>query len=427
MSADKPSERSHPYDNWKAVTEADFVTLFIKTWFAFVSTLRELYPHSRPYYEASGDSSLVEAYKKDFAEKFYFLCPLDEGIEQSLHSTYKAGLRIISENYPRFLDKDFYSFNYSYSDKIEEGFTSAGGYSGMLSLSIRCASRSEIKVTIHCSDAKFLEKAGEKHIIVEKIVNYPTILERFITELEETPRSVGENDLPIFFYNTLFQTIFDELIDSLSEKQKALPGKGFVQIKQVYLNIQAFCRRAVDAMRRSCMDPSIGAEHKLLSQMPVADFLHSYGDLSSADKKNAYIWFVGFVYRLRNALFHEIIDPLDPAWQLVFKNAYLILKQIVDANISRLKITAQLEELAQHIYWKDFTEAPPPEIPIEPNDGTEFSYDSVELEHYDETGASVRILSNILCKGKNYRVECRVKWDEKLKEHKVKNAHIERL
>lgn len=97
-------------------------------------------------------------------------------------------------------------------------------------------------------------------------MDYPTILERFISELEETPRSVGENDLPIFFYDTLFQTISDELIDSLSEKQKALPGKGFVQIKQVYLNIQAFCRRAVDAMRRSCMDPSIGAEHKLLYQ-----------------------------------------------------------------------------------------------------------------------------------------------------------------
>ena len=28
------------YKNWKAVTEADFVSLFIKTWFAYISTLR---------------------------------------------------------------------------------------------------------------------------------------------------------------------------------------------------------------------------------------------------------------------------------------------------------------------------------------------------------------------------------------------------
>ena len=62
MSDDKKQpEYQHPYDNWKAVTEADFVTLFIKTWFAFVSTLRELYPQARPYYEATGDSPFVKA------------------------------------------------------------------------------------------------------------------------------------------------------------------------------------------------------------------------------------------------------------------------------------------------------------------------------------------------------------------------------
>lgn len=32
------------YKNWKAVTEADFVSLFIKTWFAYISTLRTMFP-----------------------------------------------------------------------------------------------------------------------------------------------------------------------------------------------------------------------------------------------------------------------------------------------------------------------------------------------------------------------------------------------
>ncbi len=32
------------YTNWRAITESDYVTMFIKTWFAFVATLRELYP-----------------------------------------------------------------------------------------------------------------------------------------------------------------------------------------------------------------------------------------------------------------------------------------------------------------------------------------------------------------------------------------------
>ena len=42
------------------------------------------------------------------------------------------------------------------------------------------------------------------------------------------------------------------------------------------------------------------------------------------------------LYRLRNALFHEIIDPLDEEWQVIFKNAYLVLKEIVDLNIAAI-------------------------------------------------------------------------------------------
>ena len=53
--------------------------------------------------------------------------------------------------------------------------------------------------------------------------------------------------------------------------------------------------------------------------------------------KNSVLWFFDFVYRLRNALFHEIIDPLDEEWQVIFKNAYLVLKEIVDLNIAAIE------------------------------------------------------------------------------------------
>ena len=57
-------------------------------------------------------------------------------------------------------------------------------------------------------------------------------------------------------------------------------------------------------------------------------------------KTNSILWFLDFVYRLRNALFHEIIDPLDEEWQIIFKNAYLVLKEVVDINISEIEIMA---------------------------------------------------------------------------------------
>ena len=56
-------------------------------------------------------------------------------------------------------------------------------------------------------------------------------------------------------------------------------------------------------------------------------------------RQNSVFWFLDFVYRLRNALFHEIIDPLDEEWQVIFKNAYLVLKEIVDLNIATIDIT----------------------------------------------------------------------------------------
>ena len=52
-------------------------------------------------------------------------------------------------------------------------------------------------------------------------------------------------------------------------------------------------------------------------------------------------WFADYVYALRNALFHEIISPLDEEWQAIFKSAYLLLKQVSDICISCI---SQIEE-----------------------------------------------------------------------------------
>lgn len=426
MRDEKDKVGQHPYDSWKAVTEADFVTLFIKTWFAFVSTLRELYPHSKPYYEASGDSPFVEAYRREFVNKFYFLCPLTPSVEQSILSTYKAGLQIISEKYPRFLIKDFYRFNTSYSDKFEESYTSTGGYSGRLSLSIKCSTGSSVKIALCNTDKKFLEKTNEKTVLLERKFNYDSIAEKFIEELELSPRPVEESEPIAFFYNTLFKEIANELSDVLDRKQNAIPDKGFSQVKKVYTVVQSFCRRAIDTIRVSCLDAAVGESHKLLSQIPVSDFLQSYGGLTLSDKQNAYLWFVSFVYRLRNALFHEIIDPLDTSWQHLFKNAYLVLKQVVDANISRMKTVRLLLELAPLIYEKDFRDAPPPEIPIGEYEA-DFVYDAVELVYYNQSGAKIHISSKITCNNISYQVKCFVRWDETLKLSKVKNVEISRF
>lgn len=54
------------YEQWKAVTESDFVTLFIKTWFTFIAVLRELNPEVQAFTDEGmprGDKPFLNAYK----------------------------------------------------------------------------------------------------------------------------------------------------------------------------------------------------------------------------------------------------------------------------------------------------------------------------------------------------------------------------
>lgn len=103
------------YKNWKAVTEADFVSLFIKTWFAYISTLREMFPEA---YNRRGDKKYLVAYKKFYNTAGYKKLIIDENIMASIEKVYQEGRNIILKNYPEFYLWDFYNinekFNYTY-------------------------------------------------------------------------------------------------------------------------------------------------------------------------------------------------------------------------------------------------------------------------------------------------------------------------
>lgn len=108
-------------------------------------------------------------------------------------------------------------------------------------------------------------------------------------------------------------------------------------------------------MQKPSKDNSGDKIYELIQQRPLNYFQYHFDvdwlpqrDLSASEKEwfrklhesrrqNSVLWFLDFVYRLRNALFHEIIDPLDEEWQVIFKNAYLVLKEIVDLNIAAIE------------------------------------------------------------------------------------------
>ena len=85
------------YKNWKTVTEADFVSLFIKTWFAYISTLRTMFPEA---YNRRGDKKYLDAYKKFYRTTGYKKLIIDENIMASIEKVYQEGRNAILQKYP---------------------------------------------------------------------------------------------------------------------------------------------------------------------------------------------------------------------------------------------------------------------------------------------------------------------------------------
>lgn len=228
------------------------------------------------------------------------------------------------------------------------------------------------------------------------------------------PIGVWTNGEQISCYNRKDPNFFEEISDIPKATQKLDA-------------MLAFCARALNAIKASCLNSEFGAEHKLLSQMPITNFLQSIEggkEMTLADKEKAYLWFISFVYRLRNALFHEIIDPLNDEWQVIFKNSYHVLKQVVDQNIWRLKQLKLLPSASQAAAEEDYNREPPPDIDWPTDEEAKFTWFYYEMLKLNKDGARVLLKGKIDFAEHHYETECTVRWNESLSETAIKNASI---
>lgn len=419
-------ENKYPYDNWKSITESDFVTLFIKTWFAFVSTLREMYPAEIPYYQATGDSRYISPYKREFSQNIAYRLNYTD-IKYHLYEVYKHGMKIIADRYPRFIVDDFYLLNHSFRDTVSEEFALEGGFSGKFVSTVKCTSAKLLTATIMCTDKSYRAKVAKDYVPIGVTIDYSSILNSIIQEIEEQKFEPTEVSLIERFYTKLFNEIYNAFFSEINSAKFSIPEKGNKRFLKVFDAMLAFCARALNAMKASCLNLEFGAEHKLLSQIPISNFLQSIEDgeeMTLADKERAYLWFISFVYRLRNALFHEIIDPLNDEWQVIFKNSYHVLKQIVDQNIWRLNLLKLLPLASREALEKDYKHEPPPEIKWPADEEAKFTWISSEVMSLNKEGAKVRVKAQIDFAEHHYETECTVRWNETLSETTIKNASI---
>lgn len=346
---------NNTYKNWKAVTEADFVSLFIKTWFAYISTLRVMFPEA---YNRRGDKKYLDEYKKFYKSTGYKKLSVDENMMGSIEKVYREGRNVIVNQYPEYYLWDFYNINeefyYTYRqlppDKSECLIVG-------LKMNRNRGTKWSFLVTgfVRLFGKYYGEEYNEN---INFKLNISDILNKSPQQIKDNP-NISEQAYLSWLLQEVNNSITHEIIQSFKGMYEGASYGKRVVMKIHDLEKQAisavwsvFSLNAKDESTKTQEEMGISRNtYEMIRQRPLNYYLYHtdtpwvpnremvasekrwYQDLNELLKTNSVLWFLDFVYRLRNALFHEIIDPLDEEWQIIFKNAYLVLKEIVDLNI----------------------------------------------------------------------------------------------
>lgn len=332
------------YKNWRAITESDYVTMFIKTWFAFVATLRTLYPKDNlDEIIGKGDKIFLNPYLENFHNSFYFYNDFEK-IKEHILKVYTMGRIFVLENskYNRFFVEDFYAINETFNWKKN---------SDDYECCIKYSKKNEI-----CIKAKYLNSDFWKE-------NTPLIISEKI-DIEDLINSEKLSDKQRCDYIEDESLFLEDVINQLSDfvsrefflkvekinKESKFNKKVKNAFNSVTLLINEEYRKIFSAMKSS----NEIKDNILFTQLPCANFIHKIGNNEKVDEIDSYKWFLNFVYFMRNALFHEIIDPLDTFWQEVFKSSYMVLKEILDGNINYFLDKEKILELLRQHIWNEF-------------------------------------------------------------------------
>lgn len=336
-------ENIQKYENWRAITESDYVTMFIKTWFAFVATLRELYPKDDlEDVIGKGDKVFLNPYLDDFQEKYYTYNTFGAIMEYVLR-VYKFGREFTLENikFTRFYAEDYFSANKSFFwELVTEDFECSLKYAKDFELSLHVK---------YLNDAFSVEK---KPLIIIETIDISDLLSSGSLSAQQRALFLDDETAYLqYVISELSMRVSERFISNITHGNyfSRLSEKDRVRLNSVTLSINAAVIAAISSMK----EPSTKKEAAVFSQAPCNNFIYRIENREAVPEIETYNWFLNFVYFLRNALFHEIIDPLDAFWQELFKYSYLALKEILDGNLlyfeERKRVTSLLFERA----WKE--------------------------------------------------------------------------
>lgn len=286
---------------------------------------------------------------------------VDDQIMASMEQVYREGRKVIMEQYPEYYLWDFYhvneDFEYTFKDIPPDK-------SDCLIIGLKISRNRGTKWQFVISGfARFFGKYYEEYNgNVQFQCNISGILESSTEHVKENPTE-SEQDYLSWLLREINVALAHSIVEAFklhyennAYGKRLLVKIGDLEKRIISLVWQIFALNAKDETFKTLEEMGRSRNtYELIQQRPLNYFQYHFDvdwlpqrDLSASEKEwfrklhesrrqNSVLWFLDFVYRLRNALFHEIIDPLDEEWQVIFKNAYLVLKEIVDLNIAAIE------------------------------------------------------------------------------------------
>lgn len=288
--------------NWKSSVEIDYLALYIKTWFAFLSSVKYIHPN---IVSNVGDGAVLRHYIDNIALPANF----EQEIQRNIEKSYRVGKEIIKRDLPSSFFGKFYSIDNTYDFRLPERNH------------VRFRMRYRTQFQGQKNPNLFIEYKSVQRQFNTKFRTYFFSHNIFI-------RDIIDNDIYLSKDN-----VVDHIIQCLRDHGyghiENMPGLQLTGKNQRKAYLDTVLTDISQQWR------PLFLINELFQPLPVADFPDGYD--TNANKLSVLRWFIRFSYDLRNILFHHIIDPFDEEWLKLFKTTYLALKEVVNHNLIQIE------------------------------------------------------------------------------------------
>lgn len=298
------------YKNWLVSLDSDNFSMFVKTWFAFLASVRELVlaqasdDKKQGLLSVHGDKAFLGEYNKNL-----YLIAMTPVMRANILDAFSSSRSAVRAEYPEYYFQTYYKkiVPFQYCNK-----------------EIASVGRAQYKYDIHVStEAIHVGVLAESKSVASSLQN--VYIQKKIP-ISELTRHIDIIDDPERFYSHIKASVQERLLAQIKSELKQSSKD------QVQSSLSALCQIIIT--RASDNTSSKSLYENMFSVWCDPD------NSAEADLKE---WFVGFCYHLRNILFHRTIDPFNSRWSGVMKACYQGLREFLLANIAILN-TPKLAE-----------------------------------------------------------------------------------